>query len=100
MSTPKPLIAFGYPTEAHGRIPSFTSVEEEAGFWDTHDFTDFEEELESFELVVEPDLSSSLTLVLATNDREELDRRAEEFGVAPSTLVPIWVKERLHKEAS
>jgi hypothetical protein len=29
-----------YPTEAHGSIPAFHSYEEEAEFWDTHDFTD------------------------------------------------------------
>ena len=33
-----------YPTEAHGSIPAFNSYEEEATFWDTHDFTDFEQE--------------------------------------------------------
>ena len=26
------------------RIPDFSSIEEEAAFWDTHDTTDFEEE--------------------------------------------------------
>jgi hypothetical protein len=30
-----------YPTEAHGSIPAFNSYEEEAAFWDTHDFTEF-----------------------------------------------------------
>ena len=29
-----------YPTKAHGKIPAFNSYEEEANFWDTHDFTD------------------------------------------------------------
>ena len=33
-----------YPTEAHGSIPTFSSYEEEANFWDTHDITDFEQE--------------------------------------------------------
>ncbi len=33
-----------YPTEAYGSIPAFNSYEEEATFWDTHDFTDFKEE--------------------------------------------------------
>ena len=26
-----------YPTEAHGAIPAFNNIEEEAEFWDTHD---------------------------------------------------------------
>ena len=34
-------------TEQHkSRIPEFVSREEEAEFWDTHDFTDYLDELE------------------------------------------------------
>jgi len=44
MNQVKPTVDLGYPTEAHGRIPAFHSIEEEAAFWDTHDFTDFLEE--------------------------------------------------------
>jgi CopG antitoxin of type II toxin-antitoxin system len=33
-----------YPTEAHGAIPAFNNIEEEAEFWDTHDTTEFEDE--------------------------------------------------------
>ncbi|MBA2518941.1 MAG: hypothetical protein H0V24_04700 [Chloroflexia bacterium] len=32
-----------YPTEAQGRLPSFNSYEEEAEFWDTHDYADLSE---------------------------------------------------------
>lgn len=35
-----------YPTQAHGSIPAFNSYEEEAAFWDTHDFTEFQQETE------------------------------------------------------
>ncbi len=31
----------GYPTETHGRIPSFANRDEEAEFWDSHDTTEF-----------------------------------------------------------
>lgn len=44
MSSPKPTIDLGHPTEASGRIPSFANMEEEATFWDTHDFIEFTEE--------------------------------------------------------
>ena len=43
---PTPSVDLSYPTEAHGRIPAFQNVEEEAAFWDTHDLTDFLEESE------------------------------------------------------
>ena len=35
--------ALEYPTEAHGSIPAFQNHEEEATWWDIHDFTDFQE---------------------------------------------------------
>ena len=41
-----------YPTEAHGSIPAFNSYEEEAEFWDTHDFTDFKQETEAAKLSI------------------------------------------------
>lgn len=44
MSDPKPTVDLGYPTPAHGRIPAFQSVEEEAAFWDAHAVTDFPDE--------------------------------------------------------
>jgi hypothetical protein len=58
MSTPKPSpsVDLGYPTEAHGRIPSFANVEEEAAFWDTHDFTDFADESTPVQMTVGRDL--------------------------------------------
>lgn len=40
-----------FPTEAHGSIPAFNSYEEEADFWDTHDFTDFKAETEPAKVV-------------------------------------------------
>ena len=46
MSQPKPSVDLGYPTEAHGRIPAFQSIQEEAAFWDTHSTTDFADELQ------------------------------------------------------
>lgn len=45
MTNAKPSVDLGYSTPAHGRIPSFRDVEEEAAFWDTHSFTEFSEEL-------------------------------------------------------
>jgi hypothetical protein len=55
-NTPRPSVDLGYPTEPHGRIPAFNSIEEEAEFWDTHDFTDFRDLTEPVELTVGPEL--------------------------------------------
>lgn len=86
MSQPKPTVDLGYPTEAHGRIPAFNSIEEEASFWDTHDFTDFTEESTPVQITVGEELAERLTLRLDHVDRRELAKRAKAKGVGPSTL--------------
>jgi hypothetical protein len=98
MSHPKPTVDLGYPTEAHGRIPAFQSVEEEAAFWDTHDFTDFAEESTPVQITVGEQLAERLTVRLDEADRRGLAKRARDMGVGPSTLARIWLKERLRQE--
>jgi hypothetical protein len=100
MSGPKPTVDLGYPTEAHGRIPGFANVEEEAAFWDTHDFTDFAEESTPVLISVGQDLAERLTLRLDQADRQELVKHAREKGIGPSTLARMWLKERLRQEAT
>ena len=51
-----------YPTEAHGSIPAFTSYEEEAEFWDTHDFTDFQAETEPAKVVAPRGFSAKVAV--------------------------------------
>ena len=100
MSKPKPTVDLGYPTEAHGRIPAFNNIEEEAEFWDTHDVTEFVgNELTPVEVTIGGELADRLTVRLEQADREALDRHARAKGVGPSTLVRMWVKERLRQEA-
>ena len=77
------------------RIPDFQSKEEETAFWDSHDFTEFLDETRPVKLRVGKRLSEGLTVRLDRQDREELERRADEQGIGPSTLVRIWIKERL-----
>lgn len=95
----KPSIDFGYPTEAHGRIPAFNDIEEEAAFWDTHSVTEFVgQELQPVDVTVGPELADRLTLRLDQADRQALAKRARAMGVGPSTLARMWLKERLHQE--
>jgi hypothetical protein len=53
-SSPKPTVDLGYPTEPHGRVPSFNTIEEEAEFWDTHDLTDFDAEFGPWKNLFDP----------------------------------------------
>ena len=101
MNQPRPSVDLGYPTEPHGRIPSFASVEDEAAVWDSHDLADFAgDELQTVLRPVGGDLAERLTLRLDRADRAALDRLAREKGVGPSTLARIWLKERLQREGN
>ena len=99
MNQPKPTVDLGYPTPAHGRIPAFQSIEEEAAFWDTHDITDFLDESTPVQLTVGPELAERLTLRLEQRDRQQLMTLARENGIGLSTLDRMWIKERLRQEA-
>jgi len=87
------------PRPTQSRIPDFASREEETEFWDTHDFTDFLDETRPVKLRVAKNLSDGVTVRLDPRDRAELDRRAEEQGIGPSTLIRMWIKERLRHGA-
>ncbi len=88
------------PERAESRIPEFATPEEETEFWDTHDFTDFLDETRPVTLQVSKNLSDGLTVRLDPKDREALDRLAQEKGIGPSTLVRMWIRERLHSMSS
>ncbi len=79
------------------RIPDFASKEEETAFWDSHDFTEFLDETRPVTLRVAKHLSDGLTVRLDPRDRDEINRRAQEQGIGPSTLIRMWVKERLRQ---
>jgi len=92
----------GYPTEPHGRIPSFANREEEAAFWDTHDFTEFADDATPVAVTIGPELAGRVagrvTVHLEPAEREALAKRAQEQGTDLSTLARTWLTERLRQE--
>jgi hypothetical protein len=78
-------------------IPSFANYEEEAAFWDTHDFGDFWDETGPAKVVFSTDLSADFTVRLSSATLELLRKHAVEKGIAPSTLARRWLMERLRE---
>lgn len=78
------------------RLPQTDSIEELARFWDTHDSTDFEDELEevSEPLFVRPP-ATTMVLRLEPQEIEAVQRAAKARGVKEAELVRQWVRERL-----
>ncbi len=79
------------------KIPTFTSREEEAAFWDTHDITDFIDELKPIKTDVAKNLSSAITVRFDADTLAGLRVVAGEHGVGPTTLIRMWVVERLRR---
>lgn len=84
-------------TYKKSRIPEFKSLEEEAKFWDTHSFVDFEDETEDVEIVWEVDKPRKETLVLRVqkNFKDRLKKTARKKGLNVSTLARMWLMEKL-----
>jgi len=78
------------------KIPKTDSIEELARFWDSHDLTDFEEELvEVEEQVFDGKPHRVLRVSLEPDQAAALHQLAEARGVEDSALVQEWVNERL-----
>lgn len=82
------------------RIPDFATRDEEAAWWDTHSIPDYLDELEPVQARFAKNLSNPLAVRLDPRDRIELTRRAKDLGIGPSTLIRMWVRERLRQEAA
>jgi len=79
------------------KLPAIDSIEELAKFWDTHDLTDFGEELEEVpEPVFERKPETVIPLHLHPQEFDALRRVAKAQGVEEAVLVREWVLEKLH----
>lgn len=75
-------------------IPQTDSIQELARFWDTHDLTDFEDQLEE---VTEPvfEREAVVKVQLEPQEIETLNEIAKSKGVASEDLVREWVREKI-----
>lgn len=82
------------------KIPHTDSIEELARFWDTHDLTNFEEELEEVaEKIFERRPEIVVSLPLRPQEAEAVRRVAKARGVEAATLLREWVLEKLQAGA-
>ena len=75
-------------------IPQTDSITELAEFWDTHDITDFEDELEE---VKEPvfERRKELKIKLKPDEAGEIEQIAKSRGISGIELIHEWVREKL-----
>ena len=75
------------------RIPKTDSIRELARFWDTHEVTEFESELEEVtEQVFEP----VIPLSLQYEEAKAVRRIAKTEGVPDAVLIRSWIQEKIN----
>jgi pyrroloquinoline quinone (PQQ) biosynthesis protein C len=81
-------------TMKKSRLPRTDSIKKLAEFWDSHDLTDFEDELVE---VAEPVFvrGNAIKVSLETHEAEAVKRMAEAKGVSPEQLVRVWVLQKV-----
>jgi hypothetical protein len=74
--------------------PKIDSIRKLAKFWDTHDLTDFQDELEE---VTEPIFvrGTRIAVQLQSSEAKTLETIARSKGVSRNELVRQWVLQRL-----
>lgn len=74
------------------------SYQEEAAWWDKHDFTEFWDQLEDVGVAVDFQKPKEKTLVLGIQKgiRDRLEKIAKAKGISKSSLARMWIIEKLH----
>jgi predicted DNA binding CopG/RHH family protein len=77
-------------------LPQIDSIEALAHFWDTHDLTDFEEELEE---VVEPVFvrDTAVTIHLLPEEAKAIQKIVSSQVMPDADLISRWVQEKLQR---
>jgi predicted DNA binding CopG/RHH family protein len=80
------------------KIPKTDSISELAEFWDTHDLTDFEDQLEEVTgRSFARQGSDSVTVLLSADERRVVKEMAAARGIEEAMLIREWVKEKLQQ---
>jgi hypothetical protein len=78
----------------HPKLPQTDSIQELARFWDTHDLTDFEGQLEE---VTEPvfERRPMVKIPLEASEIEAVNEIAKSRGVDATGLIREWIREKI-----
>jgi hypothetical protein len=76
------------------KLPKTDSIKRLAQFWDSHDLTDFEADLEE---VTEPVFvrRTAISVPLEALEAQAVERIARAKGVSPQELVRAWVLQKV-----
>ncbi len=78
------------------KIPQSDSIQELAAFWDAHDLTEFEDQLEVVGSTVFERQAELVAVPLQPTEVEAVKRIADSRGIGYDALIREWVIEKLH----
>ncbi|PIP14717.1 hypothetical protein COW98_04240 [Candidatus Roizmanbacteria bacterium CG22_combo_CG10-13_8_21_14_all_35_9] len=78
-------------------IPKFKSLKEEAEYWDKNSLADHWDSFEDIDLFINLHKPKEETLILRVQKglKSKLDKIAKEKGLKVSSLVRLWLTERI-----
>lgn len=79
------------------QIPDTDSIRELAEFWDTHEATAFEDQLEAVTETVSTRPKEGVTIPLGGDERAAIRKIAAARGVDEAALLYERVQEKLHR---
>lgn len=80
-------------------LPNTDSIKELASFWDTHDLTDFDDELEEVTEPVFERKGTVLRVPLTEDQARALDTLAQSRGIDVSSLIVEWVQQNIQSSS-
>ena len=79
------------------RVPEFESREEAAEFWDTHDFTDYLDDVKVISVKFSDVVDQAVIIRFDSDTFDKVNQFASERGVFPDALIHDWVVEGMKK---
>jgi predicted DNA binding CopG/RHH family protein len=81
------------------KMPKFETDEEAARFWETHSFEDYHNDTKDAEIVFVKKPKKTIAIRLDPDDVKSVERIAERKGLSYTSLIRMWIREHLAKEA-
>jgi len=81
------------------KIPKFKTDNEAARFWETHRFEDYSKDTKDAEIRFIKKPKKTVALRLDPDNIKSVEKIAERKGLSYTSLLRMWIKEYLAKEA-
>ena len=76
-------------------IPSFNTIDDARRFWEEKSPADFDDQMVNAEGVFEKQETNVVSIRLDSFDLEKIKKLAKSKGLGHTTLIRMWIKERL-----